>query len=421
MTIRPFILGLAATALSLPAFADIVPPAGAGLGLAQLAVSPTFSVRSTQDVLNRLGYDAGPVDGIMGNRTRGAIMAYQRDNNLAVTGEANSSLYAHMLTTGGARVGATAGAGTTTGTAAQTSAETVIDVQADLRRRGYDIPSISGRYDAETRSAVVAYQQDAGLSMTGVIDETLLASLRASNTTRSQYGEQRGLVRDVQLALNSRGYGTGTADGVLSQQTQAAIRTYQADNGLPITGTVSPSLLARLQTGATVSTGASERATVTAVQEELIARGYLKGKADGVMGAATSAAIREFEQDAGMPVTGSASVTFLSALRASGVTRSAANRLRTVAEIEEALAVKGYPVGPADGQMDARTEAAIRAFQQDARLPVDGKASTKLLATIRASTVTAGPLTPEQAVQGIIQGTTTRLLESLGTTGTQRQ
>jgi len=40
------------------------------------------SVADTQAELRRLGYDPGPVDGIMGPKTRAALAAYQRDRGL---------------------------------------------------------------------------------------------------------------------------------------------------------------------------------------------------------------------------------------------------------------------------------------------------------------------------------------------------
>jgi len=46
----------------------------------------------TQDRLNRLGYDAGPVDGMMGPRTRSAVEAFQRDHGLPVTGRVTEAL-----------------------------------------------------------------------------------------------------------------------------------------------------------------------------------------------------------------------------------------------------------------------------------------------------------------------------------------
>ena len=51
--------------------------------------SPTAQV---QQALARMGYYHGAIDGIMGPNTSGAISAYQRDNNLRVTGTVNGRL-----------------------------------------------------------------------------------------------------------------------------------------------------------------------------------------------------------------------------------------------------------------------------------------------------------------------------------------
>jgi len=50
-----------------------------------------------QTILNGRGYDAGPVDGVMGQKTRSAIMAFQRDNDLAATGDIDQSLVRALL------------------------------------------------------------------------------------------------------------------------------------------------------------------------------------------------------------------------------------------------------------------------------------------------------------------------------------
>lgn len=43
-------------------------------------------VRVVQSLLNRIGYNAGPVDGVFGNRTYQAVVAFQRNNGLAADG-----------------------------------------------------------------------------------------------------------------------------------------------------------------------------------------------------------------------------------------------------------------------------------------------------------------------------------------------
>ncbi len=45
----------------------------------------------------------------------------------------------------------------------------------------------------------------------------------------------------------------------------------------------------------------------------------------------------------------------------------------------------GYNPGPADGQMGRRTRDAIRAYQYDRQLTIDGQASERLLAHIRST------------------------------------
>ena len=55
------------------------------------------------------------------------------------------------------------------------------------------------------------------------------------------------LVRSIQAELNRLGYTRSTPDGVAGPQTSAAISQYQRATGMPVDGTPSPTLLARLQ------------------------------------------------------------------------------------------------------------------------------------------------------------------------------
>ena len=53
-------------------------------------------VRQAQRLLNALGYDAGPVDGVAGERTRDAVRSYQSLNGLPVTGRIDDRLLAAL-------------------------------------------------------------------------------------------------------------------------------------------------------------------------------------------------------------------------------------------------------------------------------------------------------------------------------------
>src|SRR5262245_30119867 len=59
--------------------------------------------------------------------------------------------------------------------------------------------------------------------------------------------DSRDTVRFVQNSLQRLGYDTGRADGALGKRTAAAIRKYEKDNGMHVTGKVSEALIASLQ------------------------------------------------------------------------------------------------------------------------------------------------------------------------------
>lgn len=55
------------------------------------------TVRYVQQALNALGYDAGPVDGLMGPRTRAGLRAFQRTQGLEADGELTPVLLRRLL------------------------------------------------------------------------------------------------------------------------------------------------------------------------------------------------------------------------------------------------------------------------------------------------------------------------------------
>ena len=49
-------------------------------------------VKEAQEVLLEKGYDPGVADGLMGRKTRSAIMEFQQDKDLIVTGELDRAI-----------------------------------------------------------------------------------------------------------------------------------------------------------------------------------------------------------------------------------------------------------------------------------------------------------------------------------------
>ncbi|MGF1610999.1 MAG: peptidoglycan-binding protein [Kiloniellales bacterium] len=63
-----------------------------------------------------------------------------------------------------------------------------------------------------------------------------------------------------------------------------------------------------------------------------------------------------------------------------------AHRRAYILGIQEELAAHGYHVGPIDGEIGSKTKGAIRQYQRDAGLPVDGIATKELLDHLKFAT-----------------------------------
>lgn len=316
--------GTAAVALlAAPAAAETTPPAPGQIQpasakpdvLKQVAQRSAL-VADIQRALNRLGYDAGPVDGIMGSRTRSAIRAYQQDRTLLATGQPSAALRERLSE----EVRERFGAGADDTDAATGTADTLIaDTQRGLRRLGYSIPTISGTVTAETRAAIRAYQREQGLLVTGQPSAALLDHIRDELGDRADAPPADGGLSPDQIAalqseLRRRGYDVPTVTGTLTAETRAAIRAYQRDRGLAVTGEAGTGLLSRLQQDADDRPTGPTPQQIAAVQRALNERGYEAGPTDGVLGPSTRTAIRTFQSDSGLQPSGRVSPRLLAAL-----------------------------------------------------------------------------------------------------------
>jgi peptidoglycan hydrolase-like protein with peptidoglycan-binding domain len=133
--------------------------------------------------------------------------------------------------------------------------ETIRAVQRELQARGYEAGTADGVPGLITRAAVLAYEYDHGLPMTGEPSERLLkkillgesqpaATPGSAGIERSAQAEQ--VIRTVQQSLANAGYAVGKSDGRLGEETVRAIREFETDQGLPETGRISGQLVARL-------------------------------------------------------------------------------------------------------------------------------------------------------------------------------
>jgi len=177
----------------------------------------------------------------------------------------------------------------------------ITELQKELAGRGLYAGKIDGISGSRTRAAIVAFEKSEGLPMTGepsaeVLDQIRTASIRAPEpasepkpvapspppqavgrlapqpvkaVTSEPLDDEPAVVADpvaseieiatrnrylaVQHALNQIGYGPVAEDGLASDDIGNAIRRFELDNGLPITGTPDDAVVDRL-----VSIGAME-------------------------------------------------------------------------------------------------------------------------------------------------------------------
>jgi peptidoglycan hydrolase-like protein with peptidoglycan-binding domain len=135
----------------------------------------------------------------------------------------------------------------------ETDTDTVRAIQRELVQRGFGPLTVDGMVRPETRAAIMAFEHDSRLPLTGEATSRQLERVvlgvpvapDGAGEVRSPHAE--ALVRHVQRLLAARGYRPGAVDGRLGAQTVAAIRAFEADQSLaPPKGRISAGVVAKL-------------------------------------------------------------------------------------------------------------------------------------------------------------------------------
>lgn len=135
---------------------------------------------------------------------------------------------------------------------------------------------------------------------------------------------------------------------------------------------------------------------ITDIQRELARRGFYEGPPDGVHGPKTDAAMRDFEQAAGLRPGSEPNEVFLRALTRSQATAKPragavqpvpsdpiaeliAPSAKRILAVQRALTEYGYGQFKPNGTFGPETKSAIEQFERARKLPVTGQISPKLL------------------------------------------
>lgn len=301
----------------------------------------------------------------------------------------------------------------------------VIQIQAALVSAGIRlVGGVDGNFGAMTATALREFQTRHGLTATGVVDQATAIALgvAAAPALLVRTGLQRNAtgsnVADLQRALVSSGIAViGGVDGVFGPATERALRQFQTERGLEVTGTVTDATANALSGISTtlpnpamtslvgIRIGANGL-IVRTLQQALINAGIrIPGGADGIFGPATANALRVFQSQAGLKVTGE--VDEATAMLLTGQTLTSAPtaapmtallgltpgaRGAQVILLQRKLMSAGMVMaGGADGIFGPATANALRQFQTAQNLPASGVVDTASATALDAVVVEVTP------------------------------
>lgn len=380
-------------------------------------------VKDAQQKLQYYEFYSGPIDGKFGNVMRTAVIQFQRKNELVADGKIGPKTQALLDSTTALKKSSPDPAGTLE---AGMSGEAVKDLQRALRQRYYYAGTIDGIYGANVVRAVKAFQASTGLYADGKAGKKTQDALYNGTASiftgglplRSLSQGDRGYdVYVLQLKLYNLNVNLSFAEpGYYDSDTVAAVKEFQTKFGLKADGKYGPTLRRYLwptevnkqeeqenQNKGTIDDPYTERTLmlnmygtdVANAQMRLKAAGYLFGKADGIFGKETKAAVIRLQKDYGLKqdgIIGKYTWQKIKMLNVSNAEPDVVDPNKTaigantkklyvgcsgpaVTKLQRNLIKLLYlPAGADDGKFGPQTKKAVMQFQLDEGLAVDGVA-----------------------------------------------
>ena len=216
-------------------------------------------------------------------------------------------------------------------------------LQTALTDLCYYSGDVTGRYGEATKTAVEDFQRDFALAVTGMADKATQEAIYAADYRPLRLGCVGEDVRQAQIRLMALGYYTGKISGRYLPATQEAIRLFQTANALPITGEADVQTLERLFSGDAISRDSSAAATPTPSPTPGM---HLSDETTTPTPAPTVAFVKKLQYN-----------------------KSKGEEVKLV---QTRLTELGYYSGNISGNFLGHTRNAVKAFQQQNALSVDG-------------------------------------------------
>tara|TARA_Y100000591_G_scaffold293122_1_gene280816 strand:+ start:1230 stop:4196 length:2967 start_codon:yes stop_codon:yes gene_type:complete len=234
------------------------------LSCADNAIAPLSSIKDIQTFLNCNGFNPGPIDGLSGSRTDGAIKSFQKTVGLTADGKVgpatkqamrsySSTTFTFKGSGWGHGVGLSQygtkgltelGASFCSNTSSCNSSEVVsYYFQGTSVKQLSDISLSSPDISTNSNALWVGLARNANS-----ISLTTLPS--SSPPTLFICQENLPKVVGVQTFLSSRGFDPGTVDGAYGDRTANALKNYQASVGISQSGTINDETLNNIKSDA---------------------------------------------------------------------------------------------------------------------------------------------------------------------------
>ena len=355
-------------------------------------------VKRLQENLNTLGYNTGKPDGIFGNGTKNAVIAFQRAKGLTADGIVGSGTQNAITRALNEK---TAAANSNILKVGSKGAK-VTQLQRNLNSLGYNAGTPDGAFGTGTKNAVVSFQKTYGLSADGVAGKATQDAIATTISRKSKgilsKGQVSNDVRNLQNDLKTLGYLASNADGAFGTGTEAAVKAFQKNHKLTQDGLVgtstrsqiSAAVKAKIERENSVLKLGSKGDKVKNLQSNLNELGYKAGTPDGQFGSGTQDAVIRFQKTYGLTPDGQAGTNTLNAISKSlNYKRNNVLAKGQVSEdvrnLQNNLKKLGYLSGTADGAFGAGTENAVKEFQKNNKLVQNGLAENNIRTRITAA------------------------------------
>ena len=229
------------------------------------AVAPLNNLKDIQTFLNCNGFNPGPIDGLSGSRTDGAIKSFQKTVGLAADGEVGPATKQAMrsyssvsftfkgsgwghgvgLSQYGAKGLTELGASFCSNTSSCSSSEVVNYYFKDTSVKQLSDLSLSSPDIASNNNALwVGLARNARSINLTTLPSSSPPTLHICQANLPQ-------VAGVQVFLTSRGFDPGTIDGAFGDRTAEALKNYQASVGLGQSGSINDETVNKIKSDAT--------------------------------------------------------------------------------------------------------------------------------------------------------------------------